>query len=83
MPKAIGQFCRDCAASRTIPAVLFLAAWQAIDRKARLFPPPSAWWASIVTLTKSGRLMPALNSTLLTFVSPSRSLAFLVAPSAS
>jgi ABC-type nitrate/sulfonate/bicarbonate transport system permease component len=70
MPKAIGQFLSGLPPLRGLfPLVLFLAAWQAIDPQGSpYFPPPSAWWASIVTLTKSGRLMPALNSTLLTFV---------------
>jgi len=78
MPKAIGQFLSGLPPLRGLfPLVLFLAAWQAIDPQGSpYFPPPSAWWASIVTLTKSGRLMPALNSTLLTLSSPSRSLAF-------
>jgi ABC-type nitrate/sulfonate/bicarbonate transport system permease component len=52
-----------------LPLVLFLATWQAIDPQGSpYFPPPSTWWVSIVTLTKSGRLLPALNATLMTFV---------------
>lgn len=52
-----------------LPLVLFLAVWQAIDpRGSAYFPPPSAWWVSIVALVHNGRLFPALASTLLTIV---------------
>jgi ABC-type nitrate/sulfonate/bicarbonate transport system permease component len=52
-----------------LPLVLLLAAWQVIDpQNSPYFPPPSSWWSSIVTLTRAGRLLPALGSTLTTFL---------------
>ena len=52
-----------------LPLGLFLAAWQAINpQNSPFFPPPSAWWASMVTMSASGRLWPAVYSTLLSFV---------------
>ena len=51
-----------------LPLAVALAAWQAIGpQNSPYFPPPSAWWTSIVTLAKAGRLLPAFTSTLLTF----------------
>jgi ABC-type nitrate/sulfonate/bicarbonate transport system permease component len=52
-----------------IPLVLCLAAWQlANPQGSPYFPPPSAWWASLVVLWRSGRLLSALSATLSTFV---------------
>ncbi|HVA39089.1 MAG TPA: ABC transporter permease subunit [Candidatus Binataceae bacterium] len=51
-----------------LPLILFLIAWQLLQpRQSPYFPPPSAWWTSVLTLLRDGRLMPALGSTLLTF----------------
>jgi len=51
-----------------IPLAVALAAWQAVGpQNSPYFPPPSAWWTSIVALAKSGKLLPAFTSTLLTF----------------
>jgi ABC-type nitrate/sulfonate/bicarbonate transport system permease component len=51
------------------PLILLLAAWQAINPQGSpYFPPPSAWWSSIVTLASAGRLWPALVATLSTFI---------------
>jgi ABC-type nitrate/sulfonate/bicarbonate transport system permease component len=50
-----------------LPLVLLLAVWQALDpQHSPYFPPPSAWWVSIVALLGQGKLLPALGSTLLT-----------------
>jgi ABC-type nitrate/sulfonate/bicarbonate transport system permease component len=70
MPRAISFLLSGLPPLRgLLPLVFFLAAWQAIDPQGSpYFPPPSSWWASMVTLSKSGKLWPALNSTLLTFV---------------
>jgi ABC-type nitrate/sulfonate/bicarbonate transport system permease component len=52
-----------------LPLVLLLAAWQALGpHGSPYFPPPSTWWTGVATLARAGRLMPALSSTLLTFV---------------
>src|SRR5882757_7986835 len=52
-----------------LPLVLLLAAWQALGpHGSPYFPPPSAWWTGVATLSRTGRLMPALSSTLVTFV---------------
>jgi ABC-type nitrate/sulfonate/bicarbonate transport system permease component len=52
-----------------LPLFLALAAWQVANPQGSpYFPPPSAWWASMAVLARAGRLLPALNSTLLTFV---------------
>ena len=51
-----------------LPLAVALAAWQALaPPNSPYFPPPSAWWTSVVTLAKTGRLLPAFTSTLLTF----------------
>jgi ABC-type nitrate/sulfonate/bicarbonate transport system permease component len=51
-----------------LPLILFLATWQVVDPQGSpYFPPPSAWWTSTVSMSKSGKLWPALNSTLTTF----------------
>jgi ABC-type nitrate/sulfonate/bicarbonate transport system permease component len=52
-----------------LPLALGLALWQALGpEKSPYFPPPSAWWHSVVVLHHSGRLLPALASTVLTFL---------------
>jgi len=52
----------------TLPLVVLLVVWQlAAPARSPYFPPPEAWWQSLATLTRSGRLYPALGSTVLTF----------------
>jgi len=52
-----------------LPLVLGLALWQVLGpEKSPYFPPPSAWWHSVVAMFSSGRLLPALASTILTFL---------------
>lgn len=52
-----------------LPLVLGLALWQALGpEKSPYFPPPSAWWTSVVVMFHAGRLVPALASTILTFL---------------
>ncbi len=51
-----------------LPLLLLLAVWQiTAPQRSPYFPPPSTWWASLETLTRGGRLYPALASTVLTF----------------
>src|SRR5262249_25131465 len=51
------------------PLAVALAAWHVADPQASpYFPPPCAWWTSVQALAASGRLAPALASTLVTFV---------------
>jgi len=51
-----------------LPLVLLLALWQvAAPSRSPYFPPPSTWWTSFESLSRSGRLYPALASTVLTF----------------
>jgi ABC-type nitrate/sulfonate/bicarbonate transport system permease component len=51
-----------------LPLVVFLAAWQALGpERSAYFPPPESWAASIASLIHTGRLAPALASTLFTF----------------
>ena len=51
-----------------LPLVLLLAAWQiAAPRQSPYFPPPATWWTSLETLVRTGRLYPALASTVFTF----------------
>lgn len=51
-----------------LPLITLLAIWQIVgDQGSFSFPPPNTWVESIVSLTASGRLLPALGSTLLAF----------------
>lgn len=51
-----------------LPLAMFVAVWQIIDpQKSPYFPPPSAWWSAIRAMADSGKLWPALASTLETF----------------
>jgi ABC-type nitrate/sulfonate/bicarbonate transport system permease component len=51
-----------------LPLLVLLGVWQIIDPKnSPYFPPPSAWWSGLAGLTKNGRLVTALNATLITF----------------
>lgn len=51
-----------------LPLILLLAAWQWLGpERSPYFPPPSSWWTSLGVLARSGRLLPALGSTVLTF----------------
>jgi ABC-type nitrate/sulfonate/bicarbonate transport system permease component len=70
MPSRIGPLLSGLPPLRgLLPLVFLRAAWQLIDPQGSpYFPPPSSWWVSIVTLNNTGKLLPALNSTLLTFV---------------
>jgi ABC-type nitrate/sulfonate/bicarbonate transport system permease component len=70
MAKALGFLLSGLPPLRgLLPLGFFLGAWQVINpQHSPYFPPPSAWYASMVALSKSGRLWPALSSTLVTFV---------------
>lgn len=51
-----------------LPLAVLVAVWQIIDpQKSPYFPPPSAWWSAIRVMADSGKLWPALASTLETF----------------
>jgi ABC-type nitrate/sulfonate/bicarbonate transport system permease component len=51
-----------------LPLVLLLVFWQiAAPLHSPYFPPPSTWWPSLDLLVHSGKLYPALASTLFTF----------------
>jgi ABC-type nitrate/sulfonate/bicarbonate transport system permease component len=51
-----------------LPLVVLLAAWQiAAPQRSPYFPPPTTWWSNLDTLTRTGKLFPALASTVLTF----------------
>jgi ABC-type nitrate/sulfonate/bicarbonate transport system permease component len=51
-----------------LPLLLGLAIWQAFGpEKSPYFPPPSAWFDSIVFLARNGKLWPALAATVTTF----------------
>jgi ABC-type nitrate/sulfonate/bicarbonate transport system permease component len=48
-----------------LPLLLLLVAWQLLQSgNSPYFPPPSDWWNGIVQLARSGRLYPALWSTV-------------------
>lgn len=52
----------------TLPLLLLLVLWQvSAPARSPYFPPPSNWWTSFEALSRSGRLYPALASTVLTF----------------
>jgi ABC-type nitrate/sulfonate/bicarbonate transport system permease component len=52
-----------------LPLLLGLAAWQAFGPvKSPYFPPPSAWFDSVLFLARSGRLWPAFAATLASFI---------------
>ena len=51
-----------------LPLLLGLAIWQTFGpEKSPYFPPPSAWFDSIVFLARNGKLWPALAATVATF----------------
>jgi ABC-type nitrate/sulfonate/bicarbonate transport system permease component len=57
------------ALSGLLPLVLLLAGWEVLGpRGSPYFPPPSTWWTGVAALARAGRLLPALSSTLVTFV---------------
>ncbi len=51
-----------------IPLVILLLAWQAFQGPSPNFPRPSTWWVSVIHLSATGSLWPAIQSTLWTFV---------------
>jgi ABC-type nitrate/sulfonate/bicarbonate transport system permease component len=52
-----------------LPLALLLAIWQILaSASSPYFPPPSTWHHSVIALLNSGRLIPALFSTLGTFI---------------
>jgi ABC-type nitrate/sulfonate/bicarbonate transport system permease component len=52
-----------------LPLIIGLALWQMLGpRQSPFFPPPSTWWNSLTVMFHNGRLIPALTSTLVTFV---------------
>lgn len=52
-----------------LPLIVLLTVWQIVgDPGSFSFPPPDTWVESIVSLTATGRLLPALGATLLSFV---------------
>ena len=51
-----------------LPLLLLLVLWQVTaPARSPYFPPPSTWWTSFEAMSRSGRLYPALVSTVLTF----------------
>lgn len=51
-----------------MPLIVFLIAWQLLQRgQSPYFPRPSTWWTSIVLLTQEDRLLPAIGATLKSF----------------
>ncbi len=48
----------------TLPLLAALALWQFLGSASPQFPPPSAWFASLVNLARGGLLSPALGETL-------------------
>jgi ABC-type nitrate/sulfonate/bicarbonate transport system permease component len=48
----------------TLPLLAALALWQVLGSASSQFPPPSAWFGSLVNLARGGLLTPALGETL-------------------
>jgi ABC-type nitrate/sulfonate/bicarbonate transport system permease component len=52
-----------------IPLVLLIAAWQVFGSDTSpYYPRPSTWWTGLTTLWSGGSLLPAIGSTMETFV---------------